>query len=210
MILERLRRGERIEHYETVRVTKAGRRIDVSLTISPVRDGAGRIIGASKIARDVTARKRAEQRLGVAEQRDLSARRIREPGRGGALVLRSICESLDWHVGALWQVDEPRSELRCAEIFHVPSAQVARFEAASREIAFARGVGLPGRVWASGAAAWIPDVARRDDFPRADVARKRGLQLRFGFPIIVGQRSARRHGVLQPRAPWNRTRPCSR
>ena len=51
-ILKRLRAGERVEHYETVRVTKAGERIDVSLTISPLRDPAGRIVGCSKIARD--------------------------------------------------------------------------------------------------------------------------------------------------------------
>ncbi len=60
-ILSRLRRGERIDHYETVRITKSGRRLDVSLTISPVRDSKGRIIGASKIARDITDRKQAEQ-----------------------------------------------------------------------------------------------------------------------------------------------------
>jgi len=59
-ILARLRDGERIEHFETVRVTKDGTRIDLALTISPVLDGAGRIIGASKIARDITAIKRAE------------------------------------------------------------------------------------------------------------------------------------------------------
>ena len=59
-ILRRLRRGERIEHFETVRVRKDGRSIDIALTISPVRDGAGRITGASKIARDITAIKRAE------------------------------------------------------------------------------------------------------------------------------------------------------
>ena len=53
-ILRRLRAGERVEHYETVRVTKAGERIDVALTISPLRDAAGRIIGCSKIARDIT------------------------------------------------------------------------------------------------------------------------------------------------------------
>ncbi len=60
MILARLRRGERIEHYETVRVTKQGRRKPVSLTISPLRDGTGRVVGASKIARDVSAKKQAE------------------------------------------------------------------------------------------------------------------------------------------------------
>ncbi len=58
-ILSRLRRGERVEHFETVRVRKDGRRIDVSLTVSPVRDANGSIIGASKIARDITDQRRA-------------------------------------------------------------------------------------------------------------------------------------------------------
>ena len=59
-ILARLRRGERIEHFETVRLAKDGRRLDISLTISPVRDASGKIVGASKIARDITALKQAE------------------------------------------------------------------------------------------------------------------------------------------------------
>jgi PAS domain S-box-containing protein len=59
-ILERIRRGERIAHYETVRVCKDGRRVDVSLTVSPMRDENGIIVGASKIARDITVRKRTE------------------------------------------------------------------------------------------------------------------------------------------------------
>ncbi|MGD9762854.1 MAG: PAS domain S-box protein [Candidatus Binatia bacterium] len=59
-ILAAMSRGERVEHFETERVCKDGRRISVSLTVSPIRDSAGRIIGASKIARDVTERKRVE------------------------------------------------------------------------------------------------------------------------------------------------------
>lgn len=59
-ILARLRQGERIGHFDTVRVTRDGRRIDVSLAISPVRDASGRIVGASKVARDISERKRAE------------------------------------------------------------------------------------------------------------------------------------------------------
>lgn len=62
-ILARLRRGERIDHYETVRMRKDGTRLDISLSVSPVRDATGRIIGAAKIARDITARKRIEAAL---------------------------------------------------------------------------------------------------------------------------------------------------
>jgi PAS domain S-box-containing protein len=60
-ILARLRRGEHIRHYETVRVAKDGRLVDISLTVSPLRDGTGNIIGASKVGRDITERKRAEK-----------------------------------------------------------------------------------------------------------------------------------------------------
>jgi PAS domain S-box-containing protein len=62
-ILERIRRDERIDHYETIRVRKDGAPLDISLTISPVKDAAGKIIGASKIARDITARKQAEAQI---------------------------------------------------------------------------------------------------------------------------------------------------
>jgi PAS domain S-box-containing protein len=61
--LERLRRGERIEHYDTLRQRKDGREIDISLTVSPIRDKAGKVIGASKIARDISERKRAEAEM---------------------------------------------------------------------------------------------------------------------------------------------------
>ena len=61
MILERVRRGERIQHYETVRLRRDGTRLDVSLSVSPIVDARGRIVGASKIARDITAQKAAER-----------------------------------------------------------------------------------------------------------------------------------------------------
>src|SRR5205807_6144972 len=62
-IIDRLRRGERIEHFETVRRRKDGEEVDVSLTISPIEDATGKIIGISKIARDISERQRAKEEL---------------------------------------------------------------------------------------------------------------------------------------------------
>ncbi len=95
-ILGRLRRGERVEHFETVRVAKGGRRIDTSLTVSPVRDAEGRVVGASKVARDITDRRRAEEALKEADRRKdefiaLLAHELRNPLapiRNGLQVLR--------------------------------------------------------------------------------------------------------------------------
>lgn len=68
-ILERLRQGERIDHFETFRVSKDGKQIDISLSVSPVLDAAGRITGASKISRDISQRKRTEQELSESQER---------------------------------------------------------------------------------------------------------------------------------------------
>jgi PAS domain S-box-containing protein len=69
MIIERLRRGERIEHYETVRLAKDGRHVAISLTISPIRDAGNTIVGASKVARDISQRRAVEQALRDADRR---------------------------------------------------------------------------------------------------------------------------------------------
>jgi PAS domain S-box-containing protein len=79
-IIQNLRAGNRIEHYETVRLTKDGRLIEVALTISPLRDIKGQIIGASKILRDITERKRIERELQeLLAERDNSWRANAQP-----------------------------------------------------------------------------------------------------------------------------------
>ncbi len=67
-VLDLIRRGERVDHYETMRRCKDGREIPVSLTISPLRDPSGEVIGASKIARDISGRKQAEQVMQITEK----------------------------------------------------------------------------------------------------------------------------------------------
>ena len=68
-ILGKIRDGESLEHFETVRQTKDGRRLDVSVTVSPIKDAGGRIIGVSKVARDITERRRAEEALRGSQER---------------------------------------------------------------------------------------------------------------------------------------------
>src|SRR6202041_831732 len=87
-IMENIRAGRRIEHFETVRRTKSGQLLDVSLTVSPIRDEQGRVIGASKILRDVSSRKRLEQAL-------VQAEKIAATGRMAATIAHEINNPLE-------------------------------------------------------------------------------------------------------------------
>ena len=88
IIMENIRAGRRVEHFETVRRTKSGQLLDVSVTVSPIRDWHGRVIGASKILRDVSSRKRLEQAL-------LQAEKIAATGRMAATIAHEINNPLE-------------------------------------------------------------------------------------------------------------------
>jgi two-component system sensor histidine kinase/response regulator len=100
-------------------------------------------------------------------------------------ILEAICNALDWEHGALWTIDRQANVLRCAEIWTAGSVALPEFNAISRSSTFSRGIGLPGRVWATGQPVWIPDVVRDTNFPRAPVAVREGLHGAFGFPILL-------------------------
>jgi len=95
-ILERLRAGEHIDHYETVRVTKAGQRINISLTISPITDSNGKTVGFSGIAREITERKRAEEALS-----DMTRRLIEAQERERARIARELHDDINQRLALL-------------------------------------------------------------------------------------------------------------
>ena len=95
-ILSRIRRGESVEHFETVRVCKDGSRLDVSVTVSPIKDGRGKIVGASKVARDITERKKTESALEESESR-----------------LRLVLQAAQ--IGH-WEIDPVTRSARCSDL----------------------------------------------------------------------------------------------
>src|SRR5512146_988953 len=101
-------------------------------------------------------------------------------------ILQKICETLEWATGSLWQLDRSKGVLRCVETWHMPTANVTEFSAATRAVTFERGLGLPGRVWANADAHWIEDVTKDANFPRAQVGLKEGLHSAFAFPVLLG------------------------
>lgn len=93
-ILQALEEGKRVDHFETVRVAKDGRRVEVSLNVSPIKDETGKVIGASTIARDISRRKRVEQELKRATRIAQAAQQAEEKRRQEADRRRQIAESL--------------------------------------------------------------------------------------------------------------------
>ncbi|MGA3267436.1 MAG: PAS domain S-box protein [Verrucomicrobiota bacterium] len=115
-ILEKIRRGESVDHFETLRQRKDGRLIDVSVTISPIRDAAGRIIGASKVARDISERKRLERE--VLEISDREQRRIGHDLHDGLCQQLAAVELMSEVLGKKMQLQSPDAARRADEIAH--------------------------------------------------------------------------------------------
>lgn len=103
-------------------------------------------------------------------------------------LLQAICEELNWDYGGMWHLDPDAGVLRCVDTWHLPTVALPEFEAVSRRTTFARGIGLPGRVLASGEPAWIPDVVADTSFPRATIASREGLHAALALPILTGGR----------------------
>jgi signal transduction histidine kinase len=100
-------------------------------------------------------------------------------------ILKAVCEAAVWELGSIWRVDSAEGVLRCVECWHLPSMAFPEFERVSRTRTFSKGIGVPGRIWASAQPVWVKDVTKDNNFPRAAVATEEGFHAAFGFPILL-------------------------
>jgi PAS domain S-box-containing protein len=160
-----------------------GRELPVELTVSAGHWGP-RVVFSSFI-RDLTRAKREEQlrEAQYAVTRVLAESATAEEAQ--PRLLQVLGETLGWEVAALWRVTPRGEALHLVEFWSQPGVDVADFEAVDRRTTFAPGVGLPGRVWASGEPAWVVDVVHDPNFPRAPEAARTGLHGALAFPILL-------------------------
>lgn len=195
LILEGVRAGRRIEDFETVRCRKSGARVHVSVSVSPIKDAAGNVIGVSSIVRDITERKEAELArhrsaalAGLLESLARAANEALTPEAAMAACLERICRHGGWVVGRVELLgksgpgDAPGRSIwyasdrdRFAEFFRFSNARARE----GRTGAFS------GRVLREQTAAWIDDIRQVPAKGRKDIALRHGLHSAFAFPIIA-------------------------
>jgi PAS domain S-box-containing protein len=187
-IMERLNRGERVENYETVRVSKDGRRVDVSLTISPIRNAAGQIVGASKIARDVTDRKRTEAALRKQTERLRllwEAAAVLLTANNPDAMLRGLLTKVGPHLGVdtyfNFVVNDNGDALRLASCEGIPvetARTISRMEF---------GQSVCGTVALHRRPVVATDIQGSDD-PKVQLLKSFGLRCCAANPLLAGDR----------------------
>jgi PAS domain S-box-containing protein len=184
-ILERLRHGEVVRDYEARLHCKDGTSKVVRIDSSAYFED-GKFVHSRCFTRDITERRRTERRLALQYAITRIVSRSIDFVEGTHEILESVCESLGWQVGVLWAVDHQEEVLRCVDVWQSPVLDANGFEDACVTMLFARGVGLPGRIWGTGRPVWIPNLKKDRNFPRAPLAESSGLRAGFGFPILLG------------------------
>ncbi len=159
----------------------------VELAISPaLLRGGGYTFSA--FVRDISARKRTEERSAMQHGTTKILAESDTLGDAMPKVLRAVCDLSNWDLGALWFVNDQTQVLSCLEIWHQPSVDATAFSQSTMQTAFTRGLGLPGRVWANGEPAWVFDVRQDANFPRAPFAAQAHLHSAFAFPIRINEK----------------------
>lgn len=138
----------------------------------------------SGFLRDLTDRKRLETRQAVQLAISQVLMEAETVEQAGSNILQAVGHLANWEVGLIWLLDQRTNTLRCATVWEKSSRKaIEHFLRQSLVTTFSSGIGLPGRVLASGEPDWITNVVRDGNFPRLELARDADLHAAFGFPI---------------------------
>lgn len=173
---------------------RSGERFHVLLDLKPLIASDGSTSGWLASVTDISQRRANERRLTFEYTVPQILAGSASLAEAAPQLLKSICEGLGWAVGALWQVDSHNQVLKIESVWCLPELAQSDFVQATARRTFAPGVGLPGRVWASGAPSWVMDVTKDSNFPRAAAAVAAGLYTGIAFPIWTDQEIT---GVLE-------------
>lgn len=176
--------------------------------VFPVEVGLSRVLDAGRpltvgLVTDVTSRKQAENRLKTEFSVTQALAESATLQEAAPLVIEAICEALGWEVGELWGLDGAARVLRREGVWNKPGLDLAAFHAEGRDISFAPGAGLPGRVWQTGEPLWVADVSDKPWYTRRDAARRSGLHAVVAFPVrsdrgVTGVLTFLSHSIRQP------------
>lgn len=169
---------------ESVGLRKDGTAFPMELSISEVKLADRRLF--TGFVRDITEKKRAELRQKIQYATGSALAESNTLSEGAPRVMRHLCEIMGWRFGEFWAVDREASVIHHVESWNSGGPNGSEWEAITARIAFGRGSGLPGQVWATGQPLWIPDLSAAPDFARAPVALQEGLKSAVAFPILLG------------------------
>lgn len=166
-------------------VRKNGAELPVELTVTALYSLDKQIVGFLGIAIDITERKKNEAliRLDAAVTHILSHEK--DPNKAIDQTLKNVCITLGYETGACWKLDKKIDALACTHFWTALPEEMTGFQKMSKDITFKKGVGLPGRIWASKEPDWINDVVIDPNFPRAKAAKDANLHGGWGVPIIL-------------------------
>jgi len=137
-----------------------------------------------ELATEVQDRMQAERRFSVHYNISCVLAETSTLEEASPMILQSVCKELEWSFGAWWQIVDEFGQLRCIETWQADPFRMQDFTTRTCETTFSCGVGFPGRIWATGRSAWIPNVADDPNFSRALAAQKVGLNRGRGFPVV--------------------------
>ncbi len=163
---------------------KTGREVQLEISFGEFVLGGRRHF--TGIARDISARKRTEARLGAQYEVTRALAESADFREAVPRVLHAVCEALGWELGIVWAIDPGGELLRFVEAWRAPGVELEEFERLSRRRTFTRDApGLPGRVWGSGQPLWVEDLAADPTFPRSAPAGRAGLHAALAFPVVM-------------------------